>query len=71
VTYSIETWDSELQNYTPQEGVPSKNLNIHQLRRSMRMLRNMGYSVHRKGVDRENNDASVLIETETRIGELK
>lgn len=68
MTYSITTWDPEEEDFTPQEGVPSHGLTLHQLRRSMRMLRSMGYSVHRRrtryrgGWEYYDSDFSVLIE---------
>jgi hypothetical protein len=60
-TYSIRTWDMELQEFTPQTGVPSSGLTIGDLKRSMRMLREIGYSCNRCGGD---SDPSVLIERE-------
>lgn len=71
-TYSVGTWDGDEQAYTPQlyRGVeiPSINLTIHELRRTMKELREMGYSVHRFGNTRDSdreNDTSVLIEKTT------
>jgi len=65
MTYSILTWDMELEHWTPQEGVPHTGLTIHELRRSMRLLQEQGYPCHRRGPDRESNcDAFVLIEAE-------
>ena len=64
--YSIATMDPEVSAYTPQEGVPSFNLTLWQLKDSMRMLRELGYSCHRirdeDGVHRHENDVYVLIE---------
>lgn len=47
--YSIGTWDTDLQAFTPQIGlsVPSFNITIHELRQAMRELVAMGYSCHR------------------------
>lgn len=65
--YSIGTWDTNRQAFTPQRGlsVPSFNATRWQLRQAMKELRQMGYSVHRfrgtKG-DHEDNDPFVLIE---------
>jgi hypothetical protein len=55
----------ELQAFTPQTGVPAFNLTLGELRRSMRMLRDCGYSVHRRrgsDLNYDDNDYSVLIE---------
>lgn len=64
--YSIGTWDTEAQAYTPQ-GTDEEafNLTIHQLRAAMKELRKCGYSCHRirsPDGDHDNNDWSVLIE---------
>lgn len=64
--YSIGTWDTELQAYTPQIGVPkSFNLTLAELRQAVRLLRRrLGYSCHRQRFEGEydNNDWTVLIE---------
>ena len=63
--YSVGTWDGDEQAYTPQIGVPAFNLTVHELRQSMRMLVNCGYSVHRRRDSYgsyDDNDTSVLIE---------
>jgi len=63
--YSVGTWDPELEAYTPQVGVPSFNLTLWQLRDSLRMLREMGYTAHRTRCPdgtHEDNDWSVLVE---------
>ncbi len=64
--YSVATWDSDLQAYTPQVGLThSFNLTIAELRQAVRELRACGYSVHRKRAldgSYDDNDASVLIE---------
>lgn len=63
--YSICTWDTDLQSYTPQIDVPAYNLTIHELRRSMRLLRDRGYSCHRyrdEDGGHDDNDTAVLIE---------
>jgi hypothetical protein len=63
--YSIGTWDTEAQAYTPQIGV-SKTFNVThwELLRAMRKLKTLGYSCHRRGDKREelDNDPFVLIE---------
>lgn len=40
--YSVATWDSDLQAYTPQIGVPAFNLTIHELRSRADQLRCAG-----------------------------
>lgn len=68
--YSVGTWDTELQAYTPQVGlsVPSINITWRQLLQAMRELRQMGYSAHRRrevlstGLNHDDNDWSVLVE---------
>lgn len=66
--YSIGTWDSDLQAYTPQNGVPAFNLTRCQLVQSIRMLKDRGYSCHRYGntdIDAfglRDSDTYVLIE---------
>lgn len=65
--YSVGTWDTDSQAYTPQLGlsVPSFNITREQLRRAMKDLRKMGYSVHRyrdSDGSHDENDWTVLIE---------
>ncbi len=71
--YSCGTWDSESQSFTPQIGVPAFNLTLWELRNSMRLLRECGYTVHRfrsvlvlangeEMIDHGDNDYMVLIE---------
>lgn len=63
--YSVGTWDTDLQAYTPQIGVPAFNLSIHELRRSINLLRQCGYSCHRKRSadgSYDDNDHAVLVE---------
>jgi hypothetical protein len=66
--YSIGTWDTDRQAYTPQRGlsVPSFNCTLAQLRQAVRELRRkLGYSAHRfrdPDGDHEENDWCVLIE---------
>lgn len=65
--YSIGTWCTEQQAYTPQEGlsVPCLNVPLATMRQVVRELRGMGYSCHRlRDADgsHEVNDSSVLIE---------
>jgi hypothetical protein len=76
--YSIGTWDTEEQAYTPQVGVTkSFNITRSELRKAIKDLRDMGYSADRRGNVRDghdDNDWMVLIEqtdgdTETNIRE--
>ena len=65
--YSIGTWDTDREAYTPQRGlsVPSFNITLRQLRTALRELRNMGYSCHRyrdQDGDHWDTDTSVLVE---------
>ncbi len=65
--YSVGTWDTKKQAYTPQRGlsVPSFNITLGQLRVAMKELREMGYSCHRyRAADGtyDDNDWCVLIE---------
>lgn len=65
--YSVGTWDTDKQAYTPQRGltVPAFNITRSQLRLAIRELRKRGYSAHRFRDDdgsHEDNDSFVLIE---------
>ncbi len=65
--YSVGTWDTDAQAYTPQEGltVPSQNVPRVGLFEVLRQLRGMGYSAHRRRDARGNhdhNDSYVLVE---------
>ena len=65
--YSVGSWDTDIQAYSPQEGlsVPSFNVPLAVLVKIIRELRTMGYSCHRfRDADggHEDNDWSVLIE---------
>lgn len=65
--YSVGTWDTDKQRYTPQQGltVPTFNITLLQLRQAIRDLRCLGYSVHRlrdSDGTHEDNDPSVMIE---------
>ena len=54
--YSIGTWDTDLQAYTPQVGTePCINVPWRRLLQVMRLLRQDGYS-------HDSNDWSVLVE---------
>jgi hypothetical protein len=65
--YSVGTWDTESQAYTPQEGltVPSQNVPLAGLLAVLRELKTFGYSCHRyRDPDggHDDNDTSVLVE---------
>jgi hypothetical protein len=63
--YSIGTWDIDEQAFLPQEDVPAFNLTLFQLRQSMRLLREHGYSCHRyrdEDGGHSDNDAWVRID---------
>ena len=64
--YSIGTWDTDAEAYTPHVGVPAFNLTRRQLVESMRLLKSTGmYTCHRYGnatQDMRDSDTSVLIE---------
>lgn len=55
-TYSITTWDTDLQEFTPQIGCPETVTGPAELRDALRLLRSMGYDVQRA------NAHSVLVE---------
>lgn len=64
--YNVRTWDSEIGEYTYQQGLnnPTMGINIHELRRALRELQSCGYSCHRvrlPGGDYDS-DPSVLVE---------
>lgn len=62
--YSVGTWDTEVQAYTPQTD-PAFNLTASQLRQALKELRRLGYTCHRvrsKGGGHDNNDWAVLVE---------
>lgn len=66
-TYSVRTWDGELEAYTPQVGMESRweGLTLWQLKAALKELQGMGYTCHRKrGADAGywDNDTSVLVE---------
>jgi hypothetical protein len=65
--YSVGTWDTDEQAYTPQAGltVPSQNVPLPGLLAVLRQLRSMGYTAHRyRDADgcHDDNDWSVLVE---------
>lgn len=65
--YSVGTWDTDKQAYTPQPGltVPSFNITLGQLRQALKQLRRLGYSAHRRrdaDGSHDDNDWAVLVE---------
>ena len=66
-TYSVRTWDTDEQAYTPQAGLslPWRGLTLWQLRAALKELKGMGYSCHRfrdEDGDHSANDYAVLVE---------
>ena len=64
--YTILTYDWEISEYTPQEGlsVPCINVPLHTMRQVLKELRDCGYTCHRRrGPDGnyDDNDSSVLV----------
>lgn len=69
--YSVGTWDTDAQAYTPQVGVPAFNLTLGELLGSLRMLRKCGYTAHRlrdEDGGHDDNDWSVLVERTDGMG---
>lgn len=68
--YSIGTWDTDMQAYTPQIGVtvPCINVPLATMLEVLRQLRRLGYSCHRRRHwfcgewSHDDNDWSVLVE---------
>lgn len=65
--YSVGTWCTERQAYTPQRGlgVPCMNVGLAGMREVLRRLKRMGYSCHRvrdSNGEHEHNDWAVLVE---------
>ena len=42
--YWVLTWDTDLQRFTPQVGVPAGPYSLFGLRTALRLLRQVGYS---------------------------
>jgi hypothetical protein len=59
--YEVLTWDMDLQQFTPQQGLPPGPFSLFGLRRALRTLRAMGY-----GADRD--DCSTLVRRVARPG---
>lgn len=75
-TYSVRTWDTDEQAYTPQEGLslPWHGLTLWQLKAALRELRRMGYSCHRlRDTDggHDSNDWCVLVERDDEMTDGK
>ena len=63
-SYFVDTWDTTLQKFTPQDGVPYGPYTLFGLRKAIRALRGMGYSANRLpkiGVGDCAGDPSVYI----------
>lgn len=63
--YCLGTWDTEIQAYTPHDGVQAFNLTLHELRAALKQLRSRGYTCHRfRDPDggHEDNDYGVMVE---------
>ena len=63
--YSVGTWDSDCQAYTPQIGVAdSINITLAQLRRALKRLRALGYNADRVRLPdgEHDSDPMVLVE---------
>ena len=65
--YSVGTWDTDIQAYSPQDGLSVTSFNVPRavLIMIIRELRSRGYSCHRfRDADggHEDNDWSVIIE---------
>lgn len=58
--YWVETWNLELQQWTPQIGVPHGPHTLWSLRQALRLLRTMGYQA-----DRDDNYTLVYAEGES------
>lgn len=71
-TYTVRTWDTDAQAYTPQAGLslPWHGLSLWQLRVALWELRRMGYATHRyRDADgsHDDNDWCVLIERDDEV----
>jgi hypothetical protein len=71
-TYSVRTWDTDVQAYTPQEGLslPWNGLTLWQLRQALQELRSMGYSAERyrdPDGSHDDNDWTVLVERDDEL----
>ncbi len=66
ITYSIRTWDMDLQAFTPQNGIEKwEGLTLWELKSALRDLQELGYTCHRRRDKygfRDDNDTSVLVE---------
>jgi len=65
--YSVGVWDSEKQAYVPHESIGEASINIllGQLKSTLKRLRKIGYSAHRRrsvAGDYDDNDWLVLVE---------
>lgn len=60
--YSISTWDTDLQRFTPQAGLSCESINVpwRTLLRVMRELRQMGYQFGDPSVRVERTDGRLF-----------
>lgn len=59
--YFVTTWDTDQQDFTPQEGVPAGPWTLWGLRIALRALRELGYIASRFPRP-DGGDPSVLVE---------
>lgn len=62
--YWVYTWESRLDCFTPQNGVPPGPHNPYELRQALKALRAMGYGAHRRrdaDGNHDDNDPFVLV----------
>jgi hypothetical protein len=71
--YSVGTWDTDSQGYTPQVGVPAFNLTLGELRQSLRMLRQQGNGAWRVRDEKGDYDSDwfVLVERTDGMSEVE
>lgn len=61
--FRVLTYNWELEEFTPQTGVPSIAVGLPELAKILRALQEIGYSCHRiGGHPRGDSDPSVLVE---------
>ena len=62
--YSVGTWCTDRQAYSPHAGVPAFNLTLAELRASLRKLRALGYEAYRVRWEdgSRDSDPDVMVE---------
>jgi hypothetical protein len=58
--YLVQTWDTELQRFTPQEGVDPGPHTLTGVRKALKQLRALGYSATED--DMAESDPSVAVD---------